>query len=62
MLGRDDEARDDIKQVFRLIPDNTIKRVSEMPFWPDIEPFLDGLRKAGLPEEWAYLITPPDQK
>ncbi len=51
MLGRDDEARDDIKQVLRLIPDNTIKRVREMPFWPDIEPFLDGLRKAGLLEE-----------
>ena len=51
MLGREEEARDDVKQVLRLVPGNAIKRVRELPFWPDIEPFLEGLRKAGLPEE-----------
>ena len=51
MLGREDEARHDIKEVLRLVPGNTVKRVRGMPFWLDIEPFLNGLRKAGLPEE-----------
>jgi len=50
MLGREEEARDNINQVLRLDPGATIKRAGEMPFWPDVEPFLDGLRKAGLPE------------
>ncbi|MBT4044753.1 MAG: tetratricopeptide repeat protein, partial [Rhodospirillaceae bacterium] len=51
MLGRMDEAREDIKQVLRLDPGNSIKIMRETPFWRDIEPFLEGLRKAGLPEE-----------
>ncbi|MBL6952418.1 MAG: adenylate/guanylate cyclase domain-containing protein [Alphaproteobacteria bacterium] len=51
MLGRIEEARDDIKQVLRLVPGFTIERARHLPFWPDIEPFLNGLRKAGLPEE-----------
>ncbi len=50
-LGRVDKARDDIKQVLRLDPGNTIEIMRKAPFWKDIEPFLDGLRKAGLPEE-----------
>ncbi len=51
MLGREEEARRDIEEVLRLVPGNTIKRARELPFWPNIEPFLKGLRKAGLPEE-----------
>ncbi len=50
-LGRMDEARDDIKQVLRLDPGCTLKIMRETPFWRDVEPFLDALRKAGLPEE-----------
>ncbi|MDP7547799.1 MAG: hypothetical protein QGF20_10935 [Alphaproteobacteria bacterium] len=50
-LGREEEARDDIKQVLRLDPGNTIKTMRETPFWQDIESLLDGLRRAGLPEE-----------
>ncbi len=51
MLGREEEARDDIDQVLRLDPDNTIKRMRETSYWPNIKPFLEGLRRAGLPEE-----------
>ena len=51
MLGRMEEARDDIKHVLRLVPGFTIERARHLPFWPDIEPFLEGLRKAGMPEE-----------
>ncbi len=51
VLGRMDEAREDIGQVLRLDPGNTIKTIGQTPFWQDVEPFLDALRKAGLPEE-----------
>jgi len=51
MLGRIDEAREDIKQVLRLDPNITIKIMRVSPYWQDIEPFLDALRQAGLPEE-----------
>jgi len=51
MLGREEEARDDIDRVLRLDPGNTIKRMRETPYWPNIKPFLEGLRRAGLPEE-----------
>ena len=50
-LGRIEEARNDIKQVLRLDPDITIKIMRGTPFWLDVEPFLDALREAGLPEE-----------
>jgi adenylate cyclase len=52
MLGRTDEARQDIDRLLELIPGNSISQVREqLPWFPDLERFLEGLRKAGLPEE-----------
>ncbi len=52
MLGREAEAREDIKQVLRLAPENTIQEVRNRmsSYFPDFEQFAEGLRKAGLPE------------
>ncbi len=51
MLGRSEEARQDIDRLLELIPGNTISQVREqLSFFPDLERFLEGLRKAGLPE------------
>jgi tetratricopeptide (TPR) repeat protein len=53
LLNRAEEARWALKEELRLEPDITIQRILlEMP-WADpdfLERYLDGLRKAGLPE------------
>jgi adenylate cyclase len=54
LLGRMDEARDAMQEVFRLEPDVTLAkvRVQLSASDPDyLERYFDGLRKAGMPEE-----------
>jgi len=52
-VGRTEEARAALDQVLHLVPGQTIETVrSRLPFKrpEDMERYLDGLRKAGLPE------------
>ena len=52
-LDRLDEARDSLTKFLELSPDYTIGRARHaMPFrhQADLEHYIDGLRKAGLPE------------
>ncbi len=51
LLGRMDEARQDIDRLLELMPEVTVRKTAEqLPFFPNLERFLDGLRKAGLAE------------
>ena len=52
-MGRLDEARAEAMEAHRLDPDFTLASAAEvLPFKnpQDLQRFLDGLRKAGLPE------------
>jgi adenylate cyclase len=53
-LGHLDEARAEAAEVLRLDPkytiDRTQRRLALFKRTEDVEHFLDGLRKAGLPE------------
>ena len=52
MVERLDDARKDIERVLELIPGNTIEEVREQAsYFPNLDRFLEGLRRAGLPEE-----------
>ncbi len=52
-LGRDEEARAEVKEILRLSPKASLSVWRER--WPakhqrDLDRYIDGLRKAGLPE------------
>ena len=51
-LGREAEAQAEANEVMRIDPTFTISRERTVPFKhaSDLEHYLDGLRKAGLPE------------
>ena len=51
-LGRIDGARKDVERMLELMPGTTIKQAKAQlsSFFPNLDRFLDGLRKAGLPE------------
>ena len=53
MLGRMDEAREAIAEYLLIEPDHTVADSRKIPCSvpEDLEHFLDGLRRAGLPEE-----------
>ena len=53
-LGRDEEANAALQEFVRHFPDRTVSRLRPNYRWKDpadVEHFLDGLRKAGLPEK-----------
>jgi TolB-like protein/Tfp pilus assembly protein PilF len=50
-LGRIDEARIDVRALLALRPSATVREARQfLGFMPDIEHYLDNLRRAGLPE------------
>jgi TolB-like protein/Tfp pilus assembly protein PilF len=55
MAGRDEEARAEAAEVLRLNPNFSLKQYAKVVPWrkAELEPWLEALRKAGLPE------TPP---
>jgi adenylate cyclase len=51
LVGKMDEAKTALAEARRLNPNLTVKRVIALPRAPPIAPLVEGLRKAGLPEE-----------
>lgn len=50
-LGREEEARTEVAEILRIDPSFSIKKYAKsMQFQVGIEPEIEGLRKAGLPE------------
>jgi tetratricopeptide (TPR) repeat protein len=52
-LGRQEDARMALQESLRLLPDETVSRTRARAPWADpdyLERYIDGLRKAGLPE------------
>lgn len=52
-LGRTEEASDVMRKYLEQVPHMTVARLRKRLFWKrsgDVEHFLDGMRKAGLPE------------
>jgi len=53
MLGRDEDARADIARLLERQPGNTLAQVRQQLPYPtdELEHFIEGLRRAGLPEQ-----------
>ncbi len=52
-LGQMDNARPHAKELLRLWPNFSLQRLAILPYKnkPDLDHWVDGLRKAGLPEK-----------
>lgn len=51
ILGREEEARTEVAEILRIEPSFSIKKYARfMYFQVGLEPEIEGLRKAGLPE------------
>jgi adenylate cyclase len=51
ILGREEEARTEVSEILRIEPSFTIKKYEKHMFYQiGLEPEIEGLRKAGLPE------------
>jgi tetratricopeptide (TPR) repeat protein len=51
ILGREEEARTEVAEILRIEPSFTIKKYEKRMFFQiGLEPEIEGLRKAGLPE------------
>ena len=51
VLGREDEARTEVSEILRIEPSFSIKKYEKfMSYQRGLEPEIEGLRKAGLPE------------
>jgi TolB-like protein/predicted Zn-dependent protease len=51
MLGKEEEARSEVSEILRIEPSFTIKKYEKFMFFQlGLEPEIEGLRKAGLPE------------
>jgi TolB-like protein/Flp pilus assembly protein TadD len=53
LAGREKEARAEVEEVLRLNPEFSLERYGKVLAWrkAELEPWLDALRKAGLPEK-----------
>ena len=51
VLGREEEARTEVSEILRIEPNFSIKKYAKfMYFQVGLEPEIEGLRKAGLPD------------
>ena len=51
VLGREEEARTEVSEILRIEPGYSIKKYERFMFFQvGLEPEIEGLRKAGLPE------------